>query len=195
SRGGIYREEGLDIAALNAHKRAEGTVVGFAATRTITNEQLLALDCDILIPAALEGQIRQDNADSVRARLVAEAANGPTTPAADRILFARGIPVLPDILANSGGVCVSYYEWVQNCENEQWDVDEVNQKLRTKMERAVDAVIGKQDVLNHAAGQPNSRKRAKQRSGPNGAAVKLGPADLRTAALVVAIERVATVAL
>jgi glutamate dehydrogenase (NAD(P)+) len=133
------------------------------------------LDCDILIPAALENQIRRDNVAAVRARFICEAANGPTTPAADRILFERGIHVLPDILANSGGVCVSYFEWVQNIENEQWDVDEVNQKLRAKMERATDTVIDNQVQLN---------KR------PSGA-----PGDLRTAALVVAIERVAHVAL
>jgi glutamate dehydrogenase (NAD(P)+) len=110
----------------------------------------------------------------VKARLVCEAANGPTTPAADRLLFGRGTPVIPDILANSGGVCVSYYEWVQNIENEQWDLDEVNHKLRTKMERATDAVLAKQAEVKQKAGKA---------------------VDLRTAALMVAIERVAGVAL
>src|SRR5207302_8542602 len=137
--------------------------------------ELLALECDVLIPAALENQIRRDNAAAVRARFVCEAANGPTTPAADRLLAARGIPVLPDILVNSGGVCVSYFEWVQNNENEQWDVEEVNQKLRMKMERATDTVIDKRTEVNGRAGAQ--------------------PLDLRTAALLVAIERVAHVAL
>jgi glutamate dehydrogenase (NAD(P)+) len=175
SQGGIYQEEGLDLLGAAAHKAATGTVVGLTGTRTISNEDLLEVDCDILIPAALENQIRRDNAGAVGARLICEAANGPTTPAADRILLERGIPVLPDILANSGGVCVSYFEWVQNIENEQWDLDGVNHKLRVKMERATDAVLDKQAEINKRAA---------------GDAV-----DLRTAALVVAVERVAHVAL
>jgi glutamate dehydrogenase (NAD(P)+) len=172
SRAGIFQKDGLDVATVLAHKTKTGTVAGVTGTRVITNEELLALECDILIPAALENQIRQDNAAAVKARLIGEAANGPTTPAADQILFGRGIPVLPDILANSGGVCVSYFEWVQNNENEQWDVDAVNDKLRAKMERATDAVIERQAEINRG-----------------GTAV-----DLRTAAFVVAIERVANVA-
>jgi glutamate dehydrogenase (NAD(P)+) len=175
SHGGIYREEGLDVAAVSAHKARGGTVAGMAGARTITNAELLSLDCDILIPAALENQIRRDNVAAVRARLICEAANGPTTPAADRILSERGVPVLPDILANSGGVCVSYFEWVQNIENEQWDLDEVNHKLRTKMERATDAVLDRQAEVNRA-GESEA-------------------VDLRTAALLVAIERVARVTL
>jgi len=175
SRGGIYQEGGLDVAAVLAHKANTGAVAGFTGARAVSNEELLALKCDILIPAALENQIRRDNAPAVQARLICEAANGPTTPAADQLLFQRGIPVLPDILANSGGVCVSYFEWVQNNENEQWDLDEVNQKLRSKMERATDAVLGKQTEINGKAGA--------------------APVDLRTAALLVAIERVAHVAL
>jgi glutamate dehydrogenase (NAD(P)+) len=179
SRGGAFREDGLDVTAVAAHKQKSGTVVGASGSRKITNEELLALECDILIPAALESQIRQDNAAQVKARMLVEAANGPTTPTADRVLFERGIPVLPDILANSGGVCVSYFEWVQNNENEQWDLEEVNQKLRTKMERAADAVLAKQAELN---------LRIQEQDGG------LGPVDLRTAALIVAIERVARVA-
>jgi glutamate dehydrogenase (NAD(P)+) len=166
----------LDLVAIGAHKAKAGTVVGAADARNISNEELLALECDILIPAALENQIRNDNAAAVRAKLICEAANGPTTPAADRILHEGGIPVLPDILANSGGVCVSYFEWVQNNENEQWDLEEVNHKLRTKMERATDAVIEKQATINRTELAP-------------------GPIDLRTAALIVAIDRVADVAL
>jgi glutamate dehydrogenase (NAD(P)+) len=173
SRGGCFNGDGLDLDAVTAHKDKTGSVVGFAGSRTASNDDILALECDILIPAALENQIRRDNAGAVRAKLIAEAANGPTTPAADRILYGRGIPVLPDILANSGGVCVSYFEWVQNNENEQWELEEVNQKLRTKMERATDAVLEKQTALGRA-----------------GAKI-----DLRTAALLVAIGRVAQVAL
>ena len=141
SRGGIHAEAGLDVAAVVAHKAQSGSVIDFPGATNVGNDELLALPCDILIPAALENQIRADNVATVRARLVAEAANGPTTPAADRVLMERGIPVLPDILANSGGVCVSYFEWVQNIENEQWELEEVNGKLERKMRRATDAVI------------------------------------------------------
>src|SRR5262249_24666982 len=185
SRGGIFRGQGLDLAAVGRHKAA-GTVIGTPGTEAVTNEALLALDCDILIPAALESQLRADNAAQVRARLVVEAANGPTTPAADRLLFARGIPVLPDILANGGGVTVSYFEWVQNIENEKWDEAEVNNRLRGKMERATDAELGKQAEVNDAV------RAGKLRAG-SGAALE--PVDLRTAALILAIDRVATVAL
>jgi glutamate dehydrogenase (NAD(P)+) len=176
SQGAVAWEQGLDLAAVRAHKAKTGSVVGAADTRNLSNDDLLAVECDILIPAALENQIRADNAGRVRARLIVEAANGPTTPAADLILQKAGVPVLPDILANSGGVCVSYFEWVQNNENEQWDLEEVNHKLRTKMERATDAVIEKQAQVNRA--DPAA-----------------GPIDLRTAALIVAIDRVAEVAL
>jgi glutamate dehydrogenase (NAD(P)+) len=186
SRGGIFRDRGLDPDAVVRHKHAKGTVLGAPETKTIDNAELLALECDVLVPAALESQIRADNADRVRARFVVEAANGPVTPSADRALFARGIPVLPDILANSGGVTVSYFEWVQNIENEHWDEAEVNRKLQTKMERATDAVLDKQAALNEQVRTGQLRADA----GP-----PLGPADLRTAALVVAIDRVATVAL
>jgi glutamate dehydrogenase (NAD(P)+) len=179
THGGICREQGLDVDAVFAHKAKSGTVAGLSGTRTISNDELLALECDVLIPAALENQIRRDNAAAVRARLICEAANGPTTPAADRILLERGVPVLPDILANSGGVCVSYFEWVQNNENEQWDLAEVNHKLEVKMRRATDTVLEKQAEINK--GQTRG-------SHP-------GPADLRTAAFLVAIERVAHVAL
>lgn len=171
SHGGVASEVGLDLAAVHGHKNKTSSVVGAPNTRTITNDELLALECDLLIPAALENQIRADNAPNVRAKFICEAANGPTTPAADLILQKKGIPVLPDILANSGGVCVSYFEWVQNNENEQWDLEEVNHKLRVKMERAVDAVLEKQAAIN--------RERI----------------DVRTAALIVAIDRVAEVAL
>jgi glutamate dehydrogenase (NAD(P)+) len=179
SRGGIFREQGLNVTEVLAHKERTGSVAGLPGPRTLTNEGLLQTECDVLIPAALENQIRADNVAGVRARLICEAANGPTTPAADRVLFGRGIPVLPDILANSGGVCVSYFEWVQNNENEQWDLADVNRKLQVKMERATDAVLARQAELNQGTGTEGHP----------------GPADLRTAALLLAIERVAQVAL
>jgi glutamate dehydrogenase (NAD(P)+) len=185
SHGGIFQAQGLEPAAALKHKEGKKTVVGTAGTKTITNEELLTLECDILIPAALECQIRRDNAEQVRARFIVEAGNGPTTPAADHILFARGIPVLPDILANAGGVTVSYFEWVQNIENEKWDEAEVNDKLKTKMRRATDAVLEQQAAVNAQVGASTLST--------SGAA--LGPVDLRTAALIVAIDRVAHVAL
>ncbi len=175
SRGGIVEPAGLDPDAVIAHKRATGSVQGFPAASDISNEDLLTLQCDILIPAALENQIRADNASRVQAKLVLEAANGPTTPAADRILFDRGIPVLPDILANAGGVTVSYFEWTQNTENEQWEEAEVNDRLARRMERATEAVLDEQRRLNAAT----SAREA---------------VDLRTAAYVLAISRVARVA-
>jgi glutamate dehydrogenase (NAD(P)+) len=194
SRGGVARNDGLDLAAVVAHKHASGSVVGTPGTRSLPNSELLALPCDVLIPAALENQIRRDNAATIRARLVVEAANGPTTPDADQILFGRGISVLPDILANSGGVCVSYFEWVQNIENQQWDLDDVNRKLQVKMERATDAVIDKQASVNRslAAGTDRKARRNSKDGKPDG---ELPPIDLRTAALLLAIERVANVAL
>ncbi len=180
SRGAIYNSRGISAKKVIAHKQETGSVVGYGKSKTITNEELLELRCDILIPAALENQIRSDNAGSVQARLVVEAANGPTTPAADRILFERGIPVIPDILANAGGVTVSFYEWVQNVENEQWDEDEVNRRLKKRMVRAADDVIDTQARVNKA-----------RRFGDK----KLDRVDLRTAAFILAIDRVARVTL
>ena len=190
SRGAIYDPKGLDPQAAAAHKRETGSVVGLAGTKEMSNEELLALECDILIPAALENQIRGDNADRVRAKLIVEAANGPTTPAADRILYERGVAVLPDILANAGGVTVSYFEWVQNNQNEQWQEDEVNGKMLAKMNRATEAVISKQKEINGSLDRLEAlRKERGLDGGP------LTPVDLRTAAYVLAIERVARVTL
>lgn len=187
SRGGIHAPDGLDPAEAIRHKEATGSVVGLPGTTDIGNEELLALECDILVPAALENQIRSDNAGTIRARLVAEAANGPTTPAADAILFERGIAVLPDILTNAGGVTVSYYEWVQNNQNEQWTEEEVNRRLKGKMIAATDAVLDKQREINDSLSELEARRNGKRKrsSGP------LGPVDLRTAAHVLAVERVA----
>jgi glutamate dehydrogenase (NAD(P)+) len=142
--------------------------------------------CDILVPAALENQIHADNAPDVRARFVVEGANGPTTTAADQILFERGIPVLPDILANAGGVTVSYFEWVQNIENEQWDLETVNEKLRRKMRRATKAVLDRKQDIDHSVKAASNGSRS--RGGPLPKSV-----DLRTAAMAHAVRRVADV--
>jgi len=147
SQGGVADDAGLDPRQVLAHKAEHGSVVGLPETKTITNEDLLACDCDILIPAALECQIRRDNAADVKARLIVEAANGPVTPEADELLQQRGIVVLPDIVANAGGVVVSYFEWVQNLENQQWPLDEVERKLKSRMRTAVDAIVARWLVI------------------------------------------------
>ena len=158
--------------------------------REVTNDELLTLPCDILIPAALENQLRADNAPDVQARMIIELANGPTTPDADAIFSDRNIPVLPDILANAGGVTVSYFEWVQNNKNEQWDEDEVNDKLLRQMRRAADSVFDTQIQVN---GSLEALDAERHRLGRDGA--PLGPITLRTAAYVLAVGRVAEVAL
>ena len=135
-RGAIYRPEGLDIEAVAAHCRATGSVVGFPGSRDISNVELLELDADILIPAAMENQITAANAGRIGARLIAEGANGPTTPEADEILYANGRFLIPDILCNAGGVTVSYFEWVQNLDRDLWSVGHVNDKLHEIMTRA-----------------------------------------------------------
>lgn len=133
SKGGIKSESGLDVAALNVHKAKTGKVADFVGTTAITNEELLELPVDILVPAALENQITQDNAVRVKAKMVVELANGPTTPEADEILFKNGVTVVPDILANAGGVTVSYFEQVQNAANYYWTDEEVAKKLAVIM--------------------------------------------------------------
>jgi len=130
SKNGIVNDTGLDIAAVEAYKKEHGTLAGFPGARMITNAQLLELPCDVLIPAALENQLTHDNAPRIQAKVVLELANGPTTPEADDILFARGIPVVPDILANAGGVVVSTFEWEQNLKQEHWTEEVVLQKLQ-----------------------------------------------------------------
>jgi glutamate dehydrogenase (NAD(P)+) len=136
STGGIYCSEGLNPADVLAHKQKTYSVQNYKNCRNITNQELLELPCDILIPAALENQITCSNADKIRAKMVAEAANGPTTPDADKALYEKGILLIPDILANSGGVTVSYFEWVQNLTREQWTLETVNRKLEDKMTKA-----------------------------------------------------------
>ncbi len=141
SAGGIRDVGGLDPDAVLAWKQEHGTVRGFPGSEQISNEDLLETQCDILIPAAYENQITARNAGRVRARIVAEAANGPTTPEADEILFSRGVFLIPDILCNAGGVTVSYFEWVQDLNRDHWSEAEVNAKLRVIMDRAFDEVL------------------------------------------------------
>jgi len=136
SQGGIYNGDGLDPLKVMAHKDRSGSVKGYPGADAISNEKLLELQCDILIPAALENQIHAGNADRIKAKVVAEAANGPTTPSADEILHKNGVFFIPDILANAGGVTVSYFEWVQGLYSYFWEEEEVNQRLEKIMKRA-----------------------------------------------------------
>jgi glutamate dehydrogenase (NAD(P)+) len=165
-QGGVYNAKGLDVAALAEYARNHTTVAGFAGGDAIDNDQLWPLDVDILIPAALENQITVDNAPMIKAKILTEGANGPTTPDAHRVLHDNGVFVIPDILANSGGVTTSYFEWVQDRHGYFWEEDEVNAKLEKKMRTAFDAVL---------------RTSLKYKT------------DLRTAAYIVAIQRVGTV--
>lgn len=164
SSGSAYNENGLDIPGLIAYKAETGHVKGFPASEKITEEELLALPCDVLIPAALENAITAQNAAKVKARIVAEAANGPTTPEADKILYEKGVFLLPDILANAGGVTVSYFEWVQDNYCFFWKEKDVNENLHEMM------VNSFEDVLKTA---------------------KKHKLDMRRAAYVVAVARVA----
>lgn len=173
SGGAIHNPVGLDLAAVAAHKETSGSVAGFVGAQAIDNAALLGLTCDILVPAALGGQIDEYNAPQVQASLVVEAANDPLSPAADLVLAARGIPVLPDIVANAGGVCVSYFEWVQNIQTQQWTEDEIDRKLRERMHKAVEVVFLRQESLR--LDHPNDPEAAL----------------LRTAALNLAVQRVA----
>jgi glutamate dehydrogenase (NAD(P)+) len=135
-QGGIYNEDGLNIDELLRHKKATGSVVGFPGSQRMSSTDVLEVPCDMLIPAATEGQITIENAKRIQARLIAEAANGPTTLEADNIFFERGIRVIPDILANAAGVTVSYFEWVQDLQSFFWTPDEISEKLQHIMERA-----------------------------------------------------------
>ena len=177
SRGAVLAEDGdsLNLEDLAAHKRDCGSVVGLPGSRSITNEDLLTLDCDSLIPAALGGQIPAGNAHAVKATLIVEGANRPITPEADDILAGRGTVVLPDILANAGGVTVSYYEWVQNIEHHSWPLEEINGRLRARINSATDRVV------------------ARWRTFPADCGDGKLCTDLRTAALVEAVERLAHV--
>ncbi len=140
SRGAIHNEKGLDTRAVLRHKAASGSVLGFAEAEDLDPGDLMTLECEVLIPAALENAIGADLAGRISTRIVAEAANGPTTPEADLVLTERGIHVIPDIVANAGGVTVSYFEWVQSLQSYFWDEDQVNEQLRNVMDRAVNHV-------------------------------------------------------
>ncbi|MCW5883101.1 MAG: Glu/Leu/Phe/Val dehydrogenase, partial [Anaerolineae bacterium] len=140
SRGGVYNPHGLDVEALIQHKQQTGSVVGFPGSEGMTNAELLGLAVDVLVPAAMENQITAFNADHIQAPLIVEAANGPTTPAADRILRDKGIELIPDILANTGGVTVSYFEWVQGLQHFFWTEREINVKQRDIMLAAYENV-------------------------------------------------------
>ncbi len=141
STGGIYSPRGLDVDAVARNKTATGTVVGFKDADVISNAELLAMKCDILVPAALEHQIHEGNAASIQAKLIVEGANGPTTAEATKILCDKGVFIVPDILANAGGVIVSYFEWVQGLQSFFWSEDEVNQRLKTVMDNAFREVL------------------------------------------------------
>ena len=177
SQGGVAAEAGLEPTDVLAHKKEHGSVVGLPETVTITNDDLLAIECDILIPAALECQVRADNAAGVTAKLVVEAANGPLTPEADDILQQMNVLVLPDVVANGGGVVVSYFEWVQNLENQQWQLDEVEERLERRMISATDATV---DQWQEIKQQPRKSGRSP---------------TLRDAALSVAMRRLSEVVL
>jgi glutamate dehydrogenase/leucine dehydrogenase len=164
STGGIHNPAGLDIGRVVNWKKEHGTVQGFPGATDISNAQVLEVDCDILIPAALENQITDRNAGRIKAKLVAEAANGPTTPDADLILARNGVFMIPDILCNAGGVTVSYFEWVQDLNRDHWSEIVVNEKLREIMVKAFGETL---------------------------AIAKRESCDMRTAAYLLAVERVA----
>jgi len=164
SKGGIYNPKGINPVKVNEHKKRTNSVMNYKGCKNITNEELLETECEILIPAAFENQITKENAGNINTCLLAEGANGPTTPEASRILTEKGIFMIPDILANSGGVTVSYFEWVQNLHREHWTKEEVHRKLKYKMVKAF------KDVFN---------------------AMKEHETDMRTAALMLGVGRVA----
>jgi glutamate dehydrogenase/leucine dehydrogenase len=140
SKGGIYKADGVNPHTVEEHKAKTGSVVGFPGAKSISNDELLETKCDILVPAALENQITKKNADKIQAKIVAEAANGPTLPEADDILFQKKITVLPDVLANAGGVTVSYFEWAQDIQGYYWALDEVNTRLERVMVKSYNDV-------------------------------------------------------
>jgi glutamate dehydrogenase (NAD(P)+) len=153
SKGAIHNREGIPVDSLRSHKLNKGTVAGFQNANSIDDSELLELECTVLVPAALENQITRSNAGKVKAKIVAEAANGPTTPDADEILFGNNVLVIPDILANGGGVTVSYFEWLQNLRREYWSEAEVNSRLDSNISSAFNDVYS-----NHKEFNVNMRK-------------------------------------
>jgi glutamate dehydrogenase/leucine dehydrogenase len=162
--GGIHSTKGIDPQKVDAYKRETGSVTGLPGTEKVSNAELLELDCDILIPAAIENQIGEHNAPRIKAKIIAEAANGPTSPEADRILYERGVFLIPDILCNAGGVTVSYFEWVQDLQNLFWREATINARLKEVMVKSFNDVLDMQ---------------------------KKNKVDMRTAAYMVAVARVA----
>lgn len=165
SRGGIYNEAGLDPEKVMEHKKESGSVVGYNGAEDVGNEDILEILCGVLVPSALENQITSDNANKIKTQVVLELANGPTMPEADEILFKNGVHVVPDILANAGGVTVSYFEWLQNINNEKWTRDQVWQKLEPMMKNSFENIWAKHRELD---------------------------TDLRRAAFALALERIST---
>jgi glutamate dehydrogenase len=164
SRGGVFSKKGLDPHDILPHKKKTGSVRGLSGARDITNKELLELDVDILVPSAIENVITEKNARYVKAKVIMEGANGPTTPEADRVLNKNKVLVVPDVLANAGGVVVSYFEWCQNLRNYYWELDKVNERLKAIMVKAFWAVEK---------------------------AMEKHKVDMRTAAYLLAIEKVA----
>jgi glutamate dehydrogenase (NAD(P)+) len=189
SKGGIFDAGGLDARKVAEHKSETGSVIDYPGAKNLHPKEILEIPCDILVPAALENQITLENADRIAAPVIVEAANGPVTPAADRVLADRGIHVIPDILANAGGVIVSYFEWVQNLENQRWEERDVLDKLRRKMRRATDHVVTKRVALVEAHEHYQAQWKKSQNDGD------LPMPDLRTAAHVLAVSACATAAL
>ena len=148
--GGTYSDGGLDIDAVTKHTEDSLSVTDYPDGDKVSNEELLELDCDILIPAAIHGVIHSGNADKIKPKLIIEAANGPTTPVADQILNDRDVVVVPDILANAGGVTVSYFEWVQNIQQFRWELDHVNEELTKRMREATEKVFTQADDGGHS---------------------------------------------
>jgi len=148
SKGGICNANGLDVEKLMEYKKTTGSLSGFPYSKDITNEELLETECDLLIPAAFENQITSANADKVKAKAILELANGPIAPEADEILFAKNIPIVPDILANSGGVTVSYFEWDQNLKGEHWSEKEVFDKLQPMLDDSAKKILAKAKESN-----------------------------------------------
>jgi glutamate dehydrogenase (NAD(P)+) len=185
SKGGIYEPNGLDIPRTTAHKTETGSVIDYPGTKPLGPREVLEVPCDVLVPAAIEGQITMDNVNAIQAKLVVEAANGPTTPDADLVLSERNIVVVPDMLASSGGVIVSYMEWVQNLDHQRWDETRVDSELRRRIHRAVEDIVTRRaELCENFATYQEQWHAAVPGSAP------IPTPDLRTAAYTVACDRI-----